>query len=150
MAIKEEQGTPQGNQAPVKGEDVAPEQRDADGNPAAARNGESVIAAADTASLEEQVNQFSPAEEMERARAETYPRAASVATFDGHDEPEDVRYGQAATHRSTVGRVVVVDEDVEYGGEVYKAGVQDLPLDVADALIGDNKAFEPAGKKQGR
>lgn len=147
MAKKDE-----GNQAQVSGDEVAPEQRDAEGNPAAARDGESVTAFADTvgAPTENNVNQFSPAEEAERQRAEAAPRSRTVTTFDGHDELEEARHGQASTHRATVGRVVVVDEDTEHDGEIYKAGVQDLPLDVADALISDDKAFEPAGKKQGR
>lgn len=140
------------DQAQVSGDQVAPEQRDAEGNPSAAREGESDLAHVSNEgySLEEQVNPMTPEEEMERQRAENYPRAAAVQTFEAHEEMEKARAGHAATSRAVVGRVVVVHEDVERDGEVYKAGVQDIPLDVADALVGEGLAFEPAGKKRGR
>lgn len=144
MAKKDE-----GNTRAVSGEDVAPEQRDAEGNPAAARDGESAISGA-TSALEEQVNRMSPGEEAERQAAEAYPRAKTVRTFDGHDEPEEARQGFASTHRARVGRVVVVHEDVVRGDELYKAGTQDLPLEVADEMIANGEAYEPAGKKRGR
>lgn len=59
-------------------------------------------------------------------------------------------YGVAASDPAEVGRVVTLHHDQEYDGKTYKAGTQDLPADVADALIGDGKAFEPDGKKKGR
>jgi hypothetical protein len=120
----------------------------------AAKDGESVTALADVGeaggSLEEKVNRMTPAEEQARQAEEQYPSAG--VTFAGqHEEgPEEARQGFAATSRATVGRVVVVHEDTVHEGELYKAGTQDLPLAVADALIADGKAFEPAGKKKGR
>lgn len=117
--------------------------------PSALKDGESLEG---TFFKEENVNPMTPAEEAERQQAENYPNVTGVRTFAGsHEEgPEKARQGFAATHRAEIGRVVVVHEDTEHGGEVYKAGVQDIPLKVADALIGDGKAFEPAGKKKGR
>lgn len=128
------------------------DQKDSEGKPLAAKDGESVTAFADNegSPQENELNQFTPEEEAERQRLEAFPRSPAVATFDGHDEVENARAGHASTSRSALGRVVVVDEDVEHGGELYKAGVQDLPLDVASALISEGSAFEPAGKKMGR
>jgi phosphoribosylaminoimidazole (AIR) synthetase len=118
----------------------------------AAKDGESITALADVngGSLEEKVNRMSPAEEQARQAEEQYPHLG--VTFAGqHEEgPEEARQGYAATSRATVGRVVVVHEDTVHEGELYKAGTQDLPLEVADALIADGKAYEPAGKKKGR
>lgn len=135
----------------VSGEQVAPEQRDAEGGPSAAREGEANLSHDANAGYgpEHDVARLTPEEEAERQRAEAFPRPRDVRVFEGH-EPEEARQGFASTHRAEIGRVVVVHEDVEHGGEVYKAGVQDIPLSVADALIGDGKAFEPAGKKKGR
>jgi hypothetical protein len=103
--------------------------------------------------LEQQVSPFSPEEERDRQQLEGYPRPPEEF-FDPHGEdsrdPEPAKAGRAATHRADVGRVVVVDYDTIHDGEVYKSGVQDLPLDVADALISEGKAWEPAGKKRGR
>lgn len=89
-------------------------------------------------------------DESFKQQAENYPRAPAITFTPADHEPEEARAGRSATSRSKVGRVVVVENDEIYDGEVYKAGVQDLPLDVADALIGDGKAWEPAGKKRGR
>ena len=120
------------------------------GEKAAASEGESVSGAME-GPLEEQVNRMTPAEEAERQQAEAYPRALDSAFAGQHEEgPEEARQGHASTHRARVGRVVVVHEDVTHNGEVYKAGVQDIELDDADALIGEGKAYEPAGKKRGR
>ncbi len=127
----------------------AEERRDAEAksneNPAL-RGGES----APDRPMEQRVNRMSPAEEMERQAAEAYPQ--NVASFAGqHEEgPEEARQGFASTSRAVVGRVVVLHEDTEYEGEVYKAGTQDIPLSVADYFIGEGKAYEPAGKKKGR
>lgn len=65
-------------------------------------------------------------------------------------EKDEPRFGQAASTPSEYGKVVVVHYDVEHDGETYKAGVQDLPVSVADALIADGSAYEPDGKKKGR
>lgn len=103
--------------------------------------------------LEMQVRPFSDEEERDRQQLEGYPRLPEEY-FDPHGEdsrdPEPAKAGRAATHRADVGRVVTVDFDTIYDGEVYKSGTQDLPLDVADALISEGKAWEPAGKKRGR
>lgn len=117
-----------------------------------AYEGESNTAFAENegAPLEDEANELSPAEEAERQIAEYHPRSHQVQVFDGHEELEGARHGAASTHRALLGRVVVVDEDVLHDGELYKAGVQDLPLEVADALIEEGLAFEPAGKKMGR
>jgi hypothetical protein len=125
------------------------EKRDAEAksneNPAL-RGGESVA----EQPIEQRVNPMTPGEEMERQAAESYPQ--NVASFAGqHEEgPEEARQGFASTSRAEVGRVVVLHEDTEYEGEVYKAGTQDIPLAVADSFIADGKAYEPAGKKKGR
>lgn len=144
----------QANQAQNTGEQLPPEQKTQDGGePVAAKEGESVIAVADRADqqgLERTVNELDPAEEQLRQQAEAFPRAQAVQTFDTHEETERVRAGQASTSRSDHGRVVTVHEDTEEGGEVYKAGTQDIGQDAADALIAAGKAFEPAGKKRGR
>lgn len=137
------------NDRKVSGEQVAPEQRNADGEPAAARDGESVPIS-EVTPIEANVNPMSAGEEAERQALEAYPRASVVQTFDGHDKPEKVRAGHASTSRANVGRVIVLHEDREYEGEVYKAGVHDLPVKVADHFMGENLAFEPAGKKKGR
>ncbi len=137
------------NDNQVSGDQVAPEQRNADGEPAAAKEGES-LPVSEVAPIEANVNPMSPGEEAERQALEAYPRASAVQTFDKHDEPEKVRAGYASTSRANVGRVIVLHEDREYEGEVYKAGVHDLPVDVADHFMGENEAFEPAGKKKGR
>ncbi len=47
-------------------------------------------------------------------------------------------------------RVVCVHKDTEHEGETIKAGTQVLPNAVADALISDDRAYEPGGKKRGR
>ena len=123
------------------------EQNQAQGQeePSALRGGESVAAAP----IEAKVNPMDAAEEAERQQAEQYPQG--VSSFKGqHEESEEARQGFASTSRARVGRVVVLHEDVEHDGEVYKAGVQDIPKKVADALMKEEKAFEPAGKKRGR
>ncbi len=89
-------------------------------------------------------------DETFKQQAENFPRVSEESFHPEEVESESPRQGRAATSRAIVGRVVVIEEDVIYDGEVYKAGVQDIPLDVADALIADNMAFEPAGKKRGR
>ncbi len=142
-----------GNQAPVSGDQVAPEQRDAEGNPSAARDGESALSfAAVNEAIENRVNPMTAEQESERQRAENFPNASSVTVFRGQHEdgPERVRAGYASTHRAVVGRVVVLHQDEVYEKEVYKAGTQDLPVDVADYFIGEGLAYEPAGKKKGR
>lgn len=91
-----------------------------------------------------------PNEEVERQQVENYPRLAEDYFDPSEVEPEQPRQGHSATSRADIGRVVVVDFDVIHDGEVVKAGTQDLPLSVADALIADGHAWEPAGKKRGR
>ncbi len=59
-------------------------------------------------------------------------------------------YGVAASDPAYEGRVVTLHRDQEHDGKLYKAGTQDLPVAVADALIAEEKAFEPGGKKKGR
>lgn len=99
--------------------------------------------------LEVQVNP-DPAQEVERQQEENFPRLAEDYFDPKEMEPEEPRQGRSATSRADIGRVVVVDHDVIHDGEVVKAGVQDLPLSVADALISEGAAWEPAGKKRGR
>lgn len=135
-------------------EDQAPEQTDAEGQPRAASEGESAPEWRPEAK-EERVNLeaggLTSAEEQERAAAQAYPRRSAQAVFDpAEDEVEPARVGHAATSRSEIGRVIVLDEDYEHDGELYKAGVQQQPVEVADALIAEGVAFEPAGKKRGR
>lgn len=134
-------------------ENVPAELKDEKGEPLAAKEGDSVIAQADTKMVEpeQRVNRMSATEEIERQAAEQYARAPKRAWAGQHEEgPEEPRFGRASTHRSEFGRVVVLHEDQEYQNEIYKAGVQDLPLEVADHFIGEGVAFEPAGKKKGR
>lgn len=66
------------------------------------------------------------------------------------DEKKEAVFGQASSDKSEHGRIVVVHEDHEMNGRLYKAGVHDLPVEEADALIADEKAFEPEGKGKGR
>ena len=58
--------------------------------------------------------------------------------------------GVAASDQAYEGKVVTLHRDQELDGKLYKAGTQDLPVEVADALIEGEKAFEPGGKKKGR
>ena len=89
--------------------------------------------------------------EMEKQQAENFPRVQKEAFRPEEHEVEDIRDGMLATHRSLPGcREVIVDHDLIYDDEVIKAGVQPLPTEVADKLISDGMAFEPAGKKRGR
>jgi hypothetical protein len=100
--------------------------------------------------LEYEVNP-DPAIEMEKQQAENFPRVQTEAFRPEEHEVEDIRDGMLATHRSLPGcREVIVEEDLLYDDEVIKAGVQPLPTEVADKLISDGMAFEPAGKKRGR
>jgi hypothetical protein len=89
-------------------------------------------------------------DESAKQQAENYPRVQAQTFRPEELEPEEPRMGRSATARAMVGRVVVIENDVIHDGEVYKAGVQDIPLDVADELIADGMAWEPAGKKRGR
>jgi hypothetical protein len=66
------------------------------------------------------------------------------------DSKNEARFGPASTHQADLGRVVVVERDTEHEGETYKAGTQDLPLEVADALIDKGAAHEAPGVKKGR
>jgi hypothetical protein len=82
---------------------------------------------------------------------ENFPRAPKDAFRPEEHEVEEARGGYSATARSLPGcREVIVENDVIHDGEVIKAGVQPLPVDIADALIADNNAWEPVGKKRGR
>lgn len=63
---------------------------------------------------------------------------------------EEAVHGVAASDPAYEGKVVTLHHDQTHEGKLYKAGTQDLPADVADALIADEKAFEPGGKKKGR
>lgn len=56
----------------------------------------------------------------------------------------------AAKKQTDEPRVVTLHRDEEYDGKTYKAGTQEMPAEVADALIGQEKGFEPDGKKKGR
>jgi hypothetical protein len=90
--------------------------------------------------------------EHRRQQLQNYPRLPEEY-FDPHNidaEEKAARSGYAATARSSLGRWVVVDHDHKYEGEIIKGGVQELPTDVADALIADGVAFDPAGKQGGR
>ncbi len=139
------------NEKPVKGENLAPEQQDSEGNPSAAKDGESVLAESDLRrDLSESVHELTPAEEIFRQQRENYPRATGYEFAGQHEEWEGSTYGYASTDRSKLGRVVTVHEDTEIDGKVYKAGTQDLERESADALIAEGKAYEPAGKKRGR
>jgi hypothetical protein len=91
-----------------------------------------------------------PVAEAEKQERENYPRVPEQVFDPAEHEVEEARYGQASSHRSVHGRVIVIEEDTIENNEVYKAGVGDYPADVADALIADGRAFEPAGKKRGR
>lgn len=91
-----------------------------------------------------------PVAEAEKQQAENFPRVTEFDFDPANHSVEEARPGRAATSRAIVGRVVIVEHDLIHDGEVYKAGVQDLPQDVADALISEGEAFEPAGKKRGR
>lgn len=103
--------------------------------------------------LEAQARPYSDEEERDRQQLENYPRKPEEY-FDPHEDDardaEPLKAGRASTARADHGRVVVVDHDVLHDGEVYKGGTQDLPADIADALIGRGVAWEPAGKKKGR
>jgi hypothetical protein len=91
-----------------------------------------------------------PMADSMRQQAENYPRVSAEVFLPEEQEKEQARQGHTATSRADIGRVVVVDADCIVGGEVVKAGVQDLPLEIADSLISEGLAFEPAGKKRGR
>jgi len=139
------------NEKPVRGEDVAPEQRNAEGEPSAPKDGESVLAESDLRrDKAEEVHELTPAEETLRQQAEQYPSTTGFEFFGQHEEGENSTFGHSSTARSRVGRVVIVHEDTELNGEVYKAGAQDIEREAADSLIADGLAFEPAGKKRGR
>lgn len=56
----------------------------------------------------------------------------------------------AAKKQTDEPRVVTLHRDEEYDGKTYKAGTQEMPAEVADYLIGQEKGFEPDGKKKGR
>lgn len=62
---------------------------------------------------------------------------------------EEAAFGQASSDRSEHGKLVVVDQDTEEGGKVYKAGAHDLPIEEAGALIAAEKGHEPDGKGKG-
>ncbi len=66
------------------------------------------------------------------------------------NKKNEARFGPASTHLADLGRVVVVHRDTEHEGETYKAGTQDLPVKVADALIEKGAASEAEGVKKGR
>jgi hypothetical protein len=99
--------------------------------------------------LEHMVNP-DPADEVAAQQRENYPRIPEEYFDPQEVEPEEIRAGHSATSRSVVGRVVVIEEDCIHDGEVYKAGVQDISAEAADALMGEGLAWEPAGKKRGR
>ena len=100
--------------------------------------------------LEFQVNPDA-GEESAKQQAENFPRVPVESFRPEEHETEVARGGYTATARSLPGcREVVVEQDLIYEGEVVKAGVQPLPVEMADALIADNMAWEPAGKKRGR
>ena len=115
------------NTKKVSGDQVAPEQRDADGNPSAAKEGES-LPVMEVAPIEDSVNPMTPGEEALRQQAEAYPRNPTTFSGQHEDGPEKARQGYASTSRARVGRVVVLHEDVEHEGEIYKDGVQDIEL----------------------
>ena len=93
-----------------------------------------------------------PHEERDRQQQENYPRLPREY-FDPHGEDKQElrplnKYGR--TSQSSYGRLVLVEQDVLYDGEVYKAGMQQLPAEEAEALIDAGLAYEPAGKGTGR
>jgi hypothetical protein len=47
-------------------------------------------------------------------------------------------------------RIVVVDEDMEHDGALYKAGNHDLPMGLAADLVDAEKAHVVYGKGKGR
>jgi hypothetical protein len=82
-----------------------------------------------------------------------YPRPAYLGgdPLEMADKKKDeARFGVAASDPAYEGKVVTLHRDAEHDGKLYKAGTQDLPVAVADAFIGEGKAFEPGGKKKGR
>lgn len=131
---------------------AAAQQQSSQDAPEAAYDGESNTNYSDGGGEElyAQVHEIDPAEEAELQRAEAFPRSYDVQVFDGHDRKLSLRKGFGATRQSELGRLVVIDEEVEHDGDVFKPGVVDLPAKVADALIDKGVAFEPAGKGKGR
>lgn len=120
-----------------------------DDDPAAGRNDGLPEGTDYVGLLETQVNP-DPVEEQLRQQQENYPRLPEEYFDPTEHEPEEARVGAASTSRSSKGRWLVVENDVLYEGEVIKAGVDEYPSDVADALLSRGDAFEPAGKKGGR
>lgn len=66
-----------------------------------------------------------------------------------NEEKQEAVFGQASSDKSEHGRLVVVNFDCEEGDKLYKAGVHDLPVGEADALLDAEKAHEPDGKGKG-
>lgn len=100
--------------------------------------------------LAAQTNPIDPMEEAQKQQEQNYPRLPEEYFDPAEQEPEEARVGAASTSRSSLGRWVVVEHECLHDGEAFMPGTQELPGDVADALIADGKAFEPAGKKGGR
>lgn len=100
--------------------------------------------------LAAQTNPIDPMAEAEKQQEQNYPRLPEEYFDPKEQEPEEARVGAAATSRSSVGRWVVVEHECLHGDEAFMPGVQELPGGVADALIAEGLAFEPAGKKGGR
>lgn len=94
-----------------------------------------------------------PEDEKERQQQENYPRLPREY-FDPHGadkaELREIRPLSGTTAQSNTGRLVTIDYDVLFAGEVFKAGTVDLPVDTAEALIEAGYAFEPSGKGMGR
>lgn len=92
-----------------------------------------------------------PLDEQLKQQQENYPRLPANF-FDPHEDNDvsETPSGAGVNTKGTFGRLVTVDEEVLFDGQVYNPGLQELPLDVADALIEAHVAWEPAGKGRGR
>lgn len=77
-------------------------------------------------------------------RAERKERDPKVA------KKEEAKFGVAASDPAEIGKVVTLHHDQNHEGREYKAGTQDLPVQVADHFLEEGLAAEPAGKKKGR
>jgi hypothetical protein len=97
-------------------------------------------------------HQFGPDPEyhVDRQAEANYPRLPEEFFEPSELERLPLDNDRQATRQSLIGRLVVVENDVEHNGRVIKAGTKDLDLETADALIERGDAWEAAGKGMGR
>lgn len=83
-----------------------------------------------------------PVEAQERQRAEAYPRMPQMY-FDPEEHMED-----RELYVSMAGTCfVTVDHELVHDGRAILSGYQELPKDIAQYLVSEGLAYEPAGQK---